>query len=183
MKEEIFRSYLSRLFDNDLSEKESVELEKYLESSAEARAIYLERVNLQNIMELELAALQQPSWKAQGIIPVERMLKLQRARTLRMATYAAVALIVLGLVTLQTFFVAGSAAELTFEVSPQSRFSVTHAEDQVAGSTLKAGSRLQLSQGVVQLTFESGVKAVVLAPADFTLTEENKLSLALGRAW
>ena len=98
---------------------------------------------------------------------------------------AAAAIVLVSLLSLQLFFVDQPARSLAFETSPSTIFELTHIEQEnpPSGMILHVGSRLQLEQGAVELTFDSGVKSIVLAPADMTLHDDDKLFLNKGTAW
>lgn len=75
---------------------------------------------------------------------------------------------------------------LAFRTAPESRLRITHAgpaDETPAPGTLQPGSRLVLDQGSVELTFASGVRAVIEGPADLTLVEDSQLHLAEGRGF
>jgi len=55
MNSESFEAAVSRLLDGDISPEDFSELERYLEGSAEARARYMEFVDLHNVLDLELS--------------------------------------------------------------------------------------------------------------------------------
>ena len=60
---------------------------------------------------------------------------------------------------------------MTFEATKGSVWTIAHLEEQEPEQRqgLVKGSRLELRQGSVELTTESGVTARVKAPADFTV--------------
>jgi len=63
---------------------------------------------------------------------------------------------------------------------------VAHAvngHDQPDPGTLVDGSRAVLAQGSAELVFDSGVRAIVQGPAEFTLQGRNQLHLQQGLAW
>jgi len=56
---------------------------------------------------------------------------------------------------------------LVFTTAPGTQFTLVHggSDNAPEGMALVKGSQLQLTQGTVELTFGSGVKSIVTAPA------------------
>ncbi len=186
MTPEDFENALSGLLDNDLTPEQFDELQKYLQNSQQARAQYLDYVDLHNVLDLELApkAVTQPG--TSKVIPIDRIIRRQNRRSRRIALAAAAAILIIALVTMKLFFIDTTRPPtLAFETSPGTQFTITHdgSEEAPVGQIMEKGSRLQLSQGTVELTFGSGVKSIVMAPADLTLRDDNQLYLSQGTAW
>ena len=116
---------------------------------------------------------------------MERIIRRQKRRTLRVSLIAAAALLIISLITMRLFFVAEKEPTLAFVTSPGTQFAITHSKshDTLEGMVMEKGSRLQVSHGVVELNFSAGVKAIVSAPADLTLHNDNALFLNHGVAW
>jgi ferric-dicitrate binding protein FerR (iron transport regulator) len=178
-----FESALSRLFDADLDPAEFERLERHLLSSAEARARYLEALELQNALELELAQPSVVQPRRSTLIPVDRILR--RRRAVRMAAFATAAVAMLSAVAVWLMEVRAKRPTLAFDHSPGTRFTLTHAaaNRELEGMILEAGSRLEVRQGVVELKFRNNVRAIIQAPADLTLRSERELDLAEGTGW
>ena len=186
MSPETFESYLSRLFDNDLSPQEFSELEAHFMSSPKARARYLECVDFQNIIELELSNHPQQQLGSSNIVPIDRIISRQKRRTAMIASFAAAALIMIGVMVMTVLIVPEKQHGLTFDISPSTQFTLTHSsigDDTPTGMTMEEGSHLVLTQGTVELTFGTGVKSIVMAPADMSLHGDNQLYLNRGTAW
>lgn len=186
MSPETFESYLSRLFDNDLSPQEFSQLETHLSHSPEARFRYMEWVDFQNIMELVLSAPTHQKIGASNVIPIDHIVRIQRSKSLRIASFTAAALIIIGAMVMTLLVTPEKHQGLAFEISPGSLFEITHTQSELVGSdnfTMDNGSRLQLTQGTVKLIFNSGVKSIIMAPADITLNDYNQLQLEEGTAW
>ena len=183
MKDKEFYQALSQLSDRDISAELFQELETYLLSSEDARQQYREFFLLQSLTSQEIDV--QP-YKA-NVVPMDRIVSRQKVRTLRLAAVSAVAVVLLSFVMMRLFFVPEVVPRnLTFETSPGTEFVLTHDiihDDQPLGKTLKPGSRLKLSQGVVEFNFPSGVRSVIMAPANVTMRSENELYLDEGLAW
>ena len=182
MKENELQSAIQELLDGSISEIDLELLQNELESSAQARELYLECAEIHSFLaQTEQATLQHPD----NVVPMERIVLRQKRKTFKIAALSAAAVLLLGLITMQLFFVKPTTPSLTFQTSPGTQFALTHSGSTEApeGLILESGSRLQISQGAVELTFASGVKSVVMAPADLTLHDEKTLYLNKGTAW
>ncbi|GAA5495096.1 hypothetical protein Rhal01_01268 [Rubritalea halochordaticola] len=159
-------------------------LEAELMQNPEAMQVYLTWMDLDNLLQIETSVRKHARTQ---VIPMERIIHRQRRKMLRTASLSAAALVIIGLAILALFHIPENAASsLTFRTSPGTHFTLTHdASDETtpAGMVMKEGSRLSLSQGTVELTFESGVSSIVMAPAEMTLQSGNKLKLNHGSAW
>ena len=185
MTPDVFEFYLSRVLDWDLSPEEFAELEQHLTDSPEARARYMEYADLHTVLDLELQKISPQALGKSNVLDMDRIIRRQNRRTLKIAAFSAAAILLLGLVTMRLFFVSEKEPTLVFETSPGTQFALTHSGTAEApeGFVLEKGSRLQLSQGTVELTFASGVKSIVMAPADLTLHDDDTLFLNKGTAW
>ena len=174
-----------RLFDGDLTPEEFTGLEQHLEESPEARARFLEHVDLHNLLDQKFATPDSVARSMKGWVSVDLLVSRQRRRSARYSLLAAAAVLVLLGVVLSIIFVPEPAPLVTFRTSEDALLSVSHPtanqEDPKPG-TLAKGSRLELRQGVVELTLASGVTVLVEAPADLTLNEEDRIHQHLGRA-
>lgn len=182
MNQEEFHQALSRLADRDISPELFQKLEEHLLESEEARNDYREFMHLQSLIGLEINV----HHGQQKVVPIERIISRQKRRTLKIAVFSAAAILILGLVTMQLFMVKERPPTLAFETAPGTQFNITHSmtgDDAPIGMTMEKGSRLMLTSGTVELSFGTGVKAIVIAPADMTLHDDNKLYLNQGTAW
>lgn len=110
----------------------------------------------------------------------------QKRKMVRISLLTAAAVLAISLVAMRLFFIDHSAPpSLTFKTSTGTQFTITHdgSSDPPPGRIMEKGSRLQLSQGTVELTFASGVKSIIMAPADMTLHDDDQLYLGKGTAW
>ncbi|MEP4078663.1 LamG-like jellyroll fold domain-containing protein [Haloferula sp.] len=181
-----FESSVFRMLDGELPQEGLAELQGYMASSAEARKLYLEYVELHNVLDLELAipAVVQPG--TSDVVPVKRLVARQQRRIFRWSAVAAAALVVLTGVLFRLVLAPESESLLSFRVANDSILRVNHStsgDEAPAPGTLAKGSRMVLDQGTVELTLRSGVVAIVEAPAELTLKEEDRLQLSLGEAW
>ena len=176
---------IQSLLDGTITEIEFQHLEDELTANPEARQIYYEYAALHQGLEFRLSR----SASAPGSLRLaESRLKLQRSRSLRFAVISAAALVLITLITMQMFFITEEIPDdpsLQFETSPGALFTLTHDEDSEhpIGMQLDVESRLQISQGSVELEFSSGVRAIVQGPADITLHEHGKLYMDSGTGW
>ncbi|MFC4991453.1 LamG-like jellyroll fold domain-containing protein [Rubritalea tangerina] len=120
-----------------------------------------------------------------NVVPVDQILQREKRRNLKIAALAAAAIVVLSLISLKLFFVTPPPTTLAFQTSPGTLFTLSHenSETPPQNQTLEPGSRLQLEQGSIELTLSSGVKSIILAPADLTLHDYQTLYLNTGLAW
>ncbi|NWK57335.1 FecR domain-containing protein [Verrucomicrobiaceae bacterium N1E253] len=181
MTDEHFYHALSRLADNDIDPELFGELEAYLLSSDQARAQYQEFMQLQSLVGLELDV----HHRSEPHLPVQRILFRQKRRAVFVAWLSAAAVLILGAVLMRLYLMPEPVAgDLVFKSSPGTEISVTHSgEGSPTGQTMQPGSRMVVEQGVVELQFASGVRSVVMAPADLTMRSEGELFLREGRAW
>ena len=182
MNQEEFHQALSRLADRDISPELFQKLEEYLLESEEARNDYREFMHLQSLIGLEINV----HHGQQKVVPIERIISRQKRRALKVAVLSAAAIFLIGLVTMRLFFVSEKEPTLVFKISPETQFAITHSglnDDDPTGQIMENGSRIQISHGVVELNFSSGVKSIITAPADLTLHDDDVLFLNHGVAW
>jgi hypothetical protein len=173
---------LSQLLDNKLSQAEFSKLEKILESSEEARSMYIDYMALNDVLEGELAARTQSGLAP--VVPIDEIIRRQRKKYLKASLVAAAALVVISLIPM-LLMQSERESSLVFNVAPGTLYSVEHTDGKpMAGElVLRKGSRLTIEQGTVELTFKSDVKSIVSGPADLTLLQGNVLELKNGKAW
>ena len=182
MNPETLKILILDLLDGCISQADLQALEAELSSSESARELYIEYTEIHSNLELQIAA--EPT--ATNVVPIERIIRRQKRRTLKIAALSAAAILLISLVVMQFFLVKEQKPSLTFRVAPDSEFSITHSSNSDSSPSdqiMDEGSRLQLSQGTVELTFQSGVKSIVMAPADLTLHDNDTLFMNKGTAW
>ena len=174
---------IQRLIDDDLTADELAALESELMESPEAMETYHDFITLHCALEDKInSAL---VVKAQSVVPIERVLALQRRFAVKASLIAAAAIILLTAVTL--FFLPGpdrQAPLANFQIAPGSSFTLTHSgeADAPLGKTMIAGSRFVLQHGVAELNLPHDVRAVIEAPAEMLLRDDRTLELDHGRA-
>lgn len=186
MNDEQFSSYLSRALDRDLSSTEFAEFELHLLHSPDARKRYAEYVDLHNILELELHKnLRAKRPGTSEVADISHIVHRQNQRVLKISAFSAAAVLILSLIIMQLFSAPENEPSLMFQISPGTLYTLSHsgAGEAPEGLVLEKGSRLQLSQGTVELSFKSGVKSIVMAPLDMTLREDDTIYLHQGSAW
>ena len=151
-----------------------------MRGNPEARAIYRDYVLLYNALQL----------RAEGVgtlraVPMDRVAEARQKRALRVALYSAAAILTISAVVMWRVLVPDAPPMLSFEATPGSAVTVTHLASGARwqDGLLAPGSRLELANGAVELTFGSGARSVITAPADFTLQDEDDLRLDQGTAW
>lgn len=181
---------IQALLDGTIIESEFKKLEDELASNPEARKLYYSYVALNQGLDYRLSRTSQiaPSPNTHNIQRLaESRLKRQRTRAHRWSLASAAAIVLITLVTMRFFFIQSDAPEpkLEFATSPGTLFTLTHneSENTPEGLILQKESRLQISQGAVELNFTTGVRAIVLGPADITLHDDNQLYMSSGIGW
>ncbi|QQL45584.1 FecR domain-containing protein [Sulfuriroseicoccus oceanibius] len=188
MREGRFQDLLSRLVERDLDADEMAELDAWLRQSSEARREYLEYVANDVLLQAELAPVASSGGDRQRVISMRDVLRMRRAREVRIAVAAAAAVLLVSALVLSLLRVDQSVEyALEVELAPDSSYTIEHLQDgklvAASDAAMRVGSRMVLEQGVVQLGFESGVTAVVQAPAELTLRSESALELTRGKGW
>ena len=176
---------IQELLEGSLDEAHWPALKKELENSSEALDLYCHHARIHSQLYLrarEIESLSNPT----PLIPFEETVQENRNKTLRRAFLSAAALITIMAISLASFLVDKPAPKSTFETAPGSKFQLTHStteEETPTGYTLIEGSRLELTQGTIELTFDSGASSIITAPADITMLESDLLMLREGTAW
>lgn len=177
-------SRIQALFDGTITEEEFRHLEDELIANPEARKIYYQYASLQQSLEFRLSRT-----NTQSGVPglADARLAQQRTRSRRFAVFTAAALLIITLVTMHLVFVKQSPEQpnVDFASAPGTLFTLTHRDGSQSTNNLylEPESRLQISQGTVELKFPSGVRAIVQGPADMTLHNKGKLYMSNGTGW
>lgn len=183
-------SRIQSLLDGSISEADFHHLEDELIANPEARQIYYSYVSMHQGLDYRLSRSGSLTSVAgthtmQGL--AESRLNRQRQRARRYALFSAAALIIISLVTMRFFVIEQETrpAPLDFATAPGTLYTLTHDEgsEPPQGLVLENESRLQISQGSVELQFQSGVRAILQGPADITLHNDQQLYMDQGTAW
>jgi adhesin HecA-like repeat protein len=173
-----------QLLDGELEGNEIERLDADLQNDRQARALYLRMAALHSALEDHFISRSEIAQVP--LIPVERLLARQRQRMVRHSMTAAAALLVVSAVALWMKMAPAPSDNLgRFHVAHDSSFTLTHnnKEDAPFGNSLRAGSRLELSRGVLEIKFSSGARSVVEAPCAMVVLAENRISMEEGVAW
>lgn len=173
-----------RLLDGELTPEEFALLERDLEASPEARARFLDHVDLHNLLDKKFSTPDSVARRMKGVVSVDLLVSRQRRKLVKYSIFAAAAALLLFGLVLKITLVRQPDPMVTFRTSEDTVFSVSHAssgKDVPAPGTLEKGSRLALRQGAVELTLASGVTALVEAPAELALQAEGRIQQHLGR--
>ncbi|MFC4992545.1 LamG-like jellyroll fold domain-containing protein [Rubritalea tangerina] len=184
MKSSELHQAIQDLLDGCISTSTLEQLEQELLNNPEALKTYLAHSDLDTLLQVDHEINQQRTASA---VPIESIMQRQKRRQFKIATLAAAATILLTLIVLNLFFPTPPRAELSLRATPGSHFTLTHSdshpEDPSQPNKMSAGSQLTLTQGSVELTFDSGVRSIISAPADLTLHDHQTLHLHQGKAW
>lgn len=175
--------HIQDLLDGTIQAPQLAALETELRVNVSACARYTELVHIHNALQLRSSACKK---MANNVVPMDQVLLKQKRKSIKVAAFAAAAVILITFLSMQLFVHTDASTQaLSFTASPETQFSITHsdAEKSDSGQTLAVGSRLQLRQGSLELNFGSGVKSVIIAPADITLQDDNTLAMKEGRGW
>ncbi len=169
------------LFEGRLSADEVKQLEQELVENPEAREIYKSYARLEGAMSYCAAGVDPAR-----IVSMDQVVARGQRRQFRVAMLSAAAVLMGGMLVLSLVLGQDYEPTLTLKVSQGSEFAISHAPADEAtpkGMVLEPGSRLQLRRGAVELTFSTGVRSIVQAPADMRLLDENSLQLNRGKGW
>lgn len=182
MSPEELHTLLHDLFEGCLNHEDTQRLEQELHANQAAREAYCEHARLHNAL----------LYRAKGIdlsqvVPMERVIQRSQRRLFRNAAWAAAALFTLGAFFLSLLITGDPPPMVSIEVSRGTEFSIAHElvkdEKPPGEMELAPGSRLKVRHGTVELTFASGVKGIIRAPADMTLQDELNLRVERGTGW
>ncbi|MFC4991474.1 LamG-like jellyroll fold domain-containing protein [Rubritalea tangerina] len=171
---------IQKLLDGSIETDELHQLEQIFRAHPEAIDAYIDMSEIHSF----LGSKEAESAQYGTVVPMERIVRRQKRRQLKVAALAAAAIVLISLLSLQLFWFQSKSSDLAFSTSPQSRFTISNTnQKQRSDKTLSPGSTLTLSQGSLELTFATGVTSILVAPAEITLVSENTLKMPEGRAW
>ena len=181
--QENLQDQILQLLDGDLDSVAASRLDEELRGSSEARKLYIQLSTLHSALgELEES---RSNVGQSSVVPIDRLLARQRRQSILNALLAAAAILIVCAVVLWIQMVPTATTVASFRLAPDSAFSLSHAEgkETAKGPVLSTGSRLQLTRGVMEASFESGVRCVFKAPCDLTVLADDRISVADGVAW
>ena len=102
MKENELNSAIQELLDGTISTSDLEILQNELESSEQARELYLDCAEIHSFLaQSEQAVVQH----ADNVVPMERIVRRQKRKAFRIAAISAAAVLLIGLITMQLFFI------------------------------------------------------------------------------
>lgn len=184
MSRKTLEELLQLLIDGQIEESDRIHLLGILKSDPDALELYCQYA------ELDASLHQQVKTQTALGEEQKQISRIGRQRTRRRnfqftALAAAAALILLGVI-LRLTFVPDTPALLTYRTSADTELTLTHdptAKKAPAPGTLAKGSRAVLTQGTAEFNFHSGIRAIVQAPADLTVHDDDQIFLNEGTAW
>lgn len=184
MKRHELESEVFCLLDGELDPGRVAELETLLLNDPEARQIYRDCALLHGALATRMRGGELAErW---NVVPSDKIVALQRWRSMKLSIAAAVALfLVMGAVLWLKISHGRDPDGYAFEVTPGSEFTVTHPEgntDHPAGELLP-GSRMTMTTGNAECALADGVRMLIQAPCDLTVRSGGELQLAKGSAW
>lgn len=182
MTRETLDTLIQDLIDGAITAGDLHLLECELESNPTALERYLTFTDLDVLLRAQAEMDDQLPDTARYI---REVLRLERRRMfLTAVTAAAAALLILGIV-LRLIFVPEKSSLMSYRFSPSSRFEIVRSakNTDLAERNLGDGDRLELYQGCVELQMDTGVRAVLVAPASMTRRSHKEITLDEGTAW
>ena len=179
MNPEEFEQSVWYLLDGSLDEDGFQKLEEYLTEHDEAQEQFVRMVDLHGILIQKLSDQVSPA----SVFSMDEVVRRQKRRYFKQSALAAAAVLVLVAMVMKGVFMKPAEPLLTIRHSEDAVFHVTHAgevDPDQGGLMLEKGSRLQLTQGGVELSLRNGVQALVRAPADLTLHDDDRIYQSLG---
>jgi ferric-dicitrate binding protein FerR (iron transport regulator) len=175
---------IQQLLDGEIPAEDFARLDEELRRNPEALAAYRLYAGIHCGLvrrgEIDAAIRSAP------VVPIERLMVLQRQRIVRTSLLAAAAVVLIsGLVLWQTAASEKAAAQATFQSAPGSSFTVSHTADgkTMPRSVLSQGSKITLDHGAIELSFPHQVRAILEAPATLTLVDDRTVDLGRGRGF
>ncbi|QQL44666.1 LamG-like jellyroll fold domain-containing protein [Sulfuriroseicoccus oceanibius] len=176
--------WFSRMVEGELSPEEFAQLEDKLRESTEWREAYLDFIDVHSLIGLNAAP---GAGQGGGVVSMKEVLRHQHARALKISAVAAAVVLLLGGVALHMMRSERSRQlAIGLEVAPSTVFHLEHsggAGHVGEGPMLTVGSSLVVDQGVVELSFPSGVRSVVVGPAVVEAVSESEVRLQEGLGW
>ena len=183
MTEADLQHHIHLLLDGEISADEFAALEAELLKNPESLETYRDYARLHCGIQKHCDI--QQLVKNPPVVPVDRVLALQRKSTIKTSVLGAAALVLLTAVLMWFFKTPNhQPSEAKFQNAAGSDFTLTHSGEGKApiGNTMVEGSRLVLRHGVAELNLPHDVRAIVEAPAEMTLRDDRTLDVNYGRA-
>lgn len=170
------------LLDGCIGPEKARALEQELLANPESMDRYLSYADLDGLLQVQSEVDGQMNATT---ILIREVVRRERRRMFHTSIFAAAAVLLITAIVLRMVLVPPVSGRMSCEFSPSSRFEVFRAEGNStqAEGTLGDGDRLTLQQGCVELKIDTGVRAVVAAPANLIRKSSGKIVLEEGRAW
>ncbi len=182
MNREVLDDLIQLVLEGEATQSQVDEFENAILNDPRSMARYQTWVSLESNLEYRS---QMVSATPQGVVPMDKVVEMQRKKSVKQAVFAAAALIMVSLVLLSVVMVENPVARLALEASPGAEWTVAHQSEQEGDNqnTMRRGSRVVLESGVIELVFDNGVRSVVSAPAELLYKETDVVELTHGHAW
>ena len=180
---ELHRQML-RMLDGELPADQAAALEAELIANPDAREDWWQLARIHSALESRFAA--EAAIEKIPVVPIKRVIALQRQRIVKIALTAAAAIFIVAAATLWMITAGDTRTGVaTMRTAPESAFTLTHPVDtKTTGTTqLHEGTRLVLTHGVAELDLPYDVRAVIQAPAQVILLDARTLRLDHGSAY
>jgi len=172
---------IQRMLDGEITPGELAALERELLENEESREVYRRLAWLHSDLELTYGG----QATVAKVVPVELIIVRQRKRMVKVAMYAAAAIVMISVVLLSLSQIPEKPIA-AFRTTPGSDFTLTHDrayEDTPQGQILITGSKLHLRKGSLEGVFESGTRMVIEAPCELRVIAKDRVALDRGTAW
>lgn len=179
-----YHHLIQQLLDGEISAEDFARLDVELRRNPEALSAYrlFAGIHCGLVRKGEIDA----AIRTSPVVPIDRLMVLQRRRIAKTSALAAAAVVILsGLVLWLTMAPERSTAIASFEITPGSSYAVSHLANDVSTSksALSLGSTIRLDHGAIELSLPHQVRAVLEAPATLTLVDDRTVALDRGRAF
>jgi len=184
VKSNELESLCQEVLDGTISAEHMAQLENELLQNPESLQEYVRYARLQNSLELKHEPV--ISIGERSVVPVDRIIQHQKKKVFKFVALATAALVLISISILSFVKSDENEPPLAFKFAPGTEYAVSHPtelKNKPEGLVLVKGSNLTISQGTVELTFKSGVKSILQAPANVTLREDDTLYMHKGVAW
>jgi hypothetical protein len=172
---------MQRMLDGDLSAEELPLLEKELLGNPKARQAWIHMARIHSALETHFSSQK----LLESVVPITRVLDLQRQRIIRTSAFAAAALVILSAIFLWLTDAPRAEKLATLQVTADASFTLTHPKKKnlPGDSSMIPGSRVVLTRGTMEANLASGVRAILRGPCEFVLHSDEHAAMSSGSAW
>lgn len=175
------------LLDGVITPDRHQKLQTILKGDPAARQRYRDLTSLDNLLEehKDASSMHFSYGPQQNLIPFERLARRQRQRIAMWSAAAAAAVLLISAVIMMVISVENTPRVATMRYAEHTDFNVIHPDKDgnYEEGEIVAGSKVELKQGSMELDLTTGVKAVVKAPALFTVNDNKSIDLQSGSGW